>query len=170
MPETLKRKPRNKPAIPPPWPTKQWKVADAPATSAQKLASTSSRIHLTLSDWISVYSFVDAHPHMTQLDIVRHFAALKTGALIFNQTTLSRKLRDHPKMEARINDNPTALSSKRPRIVTCPQVERALVLWIKHMEDKGETVNGPMLQEKWKRFEEELEIPEEERLPDLQDP
>ncbi|KAI6095488.1 hypothetical protein F5141DRAFT_1013256 [Pisolithus sp. B1] len=123
MPETLKCKPRNKPAIPPPWPTKQQKVADAPATSAQKLASTSSCIHLTLSDWISVYSFVDAHPHMTQLDIVQHFAALKSGALIFNQTTLSRKLRDCPKMEARINDNPTTLLSKWPHIVTCPQVE-----------------------------------------------
>jgi hypothetical protein len=32
------------------------------------------------------------------------------------------------------------------------------------MEEKGETVNGPMLQEKRKRFEDEFSIPEESRL------
>jgi hypothetical protein len=47
-----------------------------------------------------------------------------------------------------IKDNPNALSSKRPRIVTRPDVDRALFLWIKQMEEKGEHVNGPMLKEK----------------------
>ncbi|KAG2088146.1 uncharacterized protein F5147DRAFT_587762, partial [Suillus discolor] len=47
--------------------------------------------------------------------------------------------------------NPThALPSKRPRIVTKPaDVERASIfVWIKHMESKWETVNGPMLRAK----------------------
>jgi hypothetical protein len=44
-------------------------------------------------------------------------------------------------MGARLNDHPNALrSSKRPRIVTIPDIKRALNLWIKHMESKREEV------------------------------
>lgn len=32
------------------------------------------------------------------------------------------------------------------------------------MEEKGETDNGPMLREKRKRFENDFEVPEEERV------
>ena len=49
-------------------------------------------------------------------------------------------------------------------MVTCPDVERALILWVHHMEEKGETVSGPMLLEKRKTFEEMLQVPEDERL------
>ena len=67
-------------------------------------------------------------------------------------------------MEARIHDNPSALSSKRPRIVTRPDVERALVLWVQHMEHKNEMVTSYMLCEKRGRFEDEFNVPEKERL------
>ncbi|KAF9219086.1 hypothetical protein BS17DRAFT_811334 [Gyrodon lividus] len=67
-------------------------------------------------------------------------------------------------MEAHANDNPNALSSKRPRVVTRPDVERALVLWVRDMEQKGETISGPMLREKQKRFEDKFQVPETERL------
>lgn len=163
MPNSLKRKPRDKLAVALK-PAKQQKCTKTPSrTSAHTLEAT-SRQNLTLSDWLAVYAFIDTHPSATQADVVRHFATLQTGKLIFNQSTLSRKLRERPKMEARINDNPAALSSKRPRIVTSPDVERALVLWVQHMEVKGEVVTGPMLREKRKRFEDELKVPEEERL------
>lgn len=59
-----------------------------------------------------VYSFIDNHPNAAQADVVRHFASLKTGKLVFDQSTLSCKLRERPKMEAHINDNLAALSSK----------------------------------------------------------
>jgi len=101
---------------------------------------------------------------MPQCDIVNHFKSLQSGALIFTQSTLSRKLKERLTLEARIKDNPNALSSKRPRIVTRPDVDRALFLWIKQMEEKGEHVNGPMLKEKRRRFEELFEVPEEEQL------
>ena len=100
---------------------------DAPRTSAQTLP-VHIRQNLTLADWMMVYSFIDDHPNAAQADVVRQFASLKTGKLVFDQSTLCRKLRERPKMEARINDNPAALSSKRPQIVTCPEVEHALVL------------------------------------------
>lgn len=164
MPEILKRKPRDPPKI---TPVKRRKIGvdinNGPRTSAQ-LPKTSSRQNLTLSDWMTVYSYVDLYPNVSQADIVRHFSTLATGALVFDQSTLSRKLRDCTKMEARVNSNPTALSSKRPRIVTRPDVERALYLWILHMENKRETVTGPMLREKRSRFEDEFQVPEKERL------
>ena len=118
MPEILKRKPRNPPKI---TPAKRRKIGvdinNGPRTSAQ-LPKTSSRQNLTLSDWMTVYSYVDLYPNVSQADIVRHFSTLATGALVFDQSTLSRKLRDRTKMEARVNSNPTALSLKRPHIVT----------------------------------------------------
>lgn len=67
-------------------------------------------------------------------------------------------------MEAHINENPNTLSAKWPRVVTRPDIERALVLWIQHMKHKGETVTSHMLCEKWKRFENEFDVPEKERL------
>jgi hypothetical protein len=36
--------------------------------------------------------------------------------------------------------------------MTWPDVEKALVLWVKHMEEKGETVTGPMLVAKHEKY------------------
>ncbi|KIK91547.1 hypothetical protein PAXRUDRAFT_149261, partial [Paxillus rubicundulus Ve08.2h10] len=95
--------------------------------------------NLTLADWKQVYSFIDAHPDAAQAQIVQHFSPLKTNAHQFNQSTLSCKLWECPKMEACVDNNPTALSSKRPHIVTSPAVQHALIYWICHMEAKGNT-------------------------------
>ena len=118
MHQTLKRKPCNPPET---TPVKRCKIGadinNGPCTSTQ-LPNMSSCQNLTLSDWMGVYSYVDSHPNASQAEIVRHFNTLATGALVFYQSTLSRKLRDCPKMEACVNSNPTALSSKRPHIVT----------------------------------------------------
>ena len=68
------------------------------------------------------------------------------------------------KLEVHVALYPGALSSKHPWVVTCPDMERALVLWVHHMEEKGETVNGLMLRVKWARFEEQFNVPESEWL------
>jgi hypothetical protein len=49
--------------------------------------------------------------------------------------------------------------------VTQPDIERALILWIAHMQENKETVTGPMLREKCNCFEELLNVPENEQLP-----
>ena len=95
-----------------------------------------------------VYTYVDAHPGVSQANIVEHFQTRYEGALIFNQSTLSHKLQEQPKVEAHVNDNPNALSSKRPWVVTRPDVEHALIFWVWDLELRGETVSGPMLREK----------------------
>ena len=48
--------------------------------------------------------------------------------------------------------------------MTRPDVEKAPVLWVKHMEEKGETVSGPMLVAKWEKYEKELGVPDEEQM------
>jgi len=114
---------------------------------------------------MTVYAYVDEHPGVSQGEIVRYFASKTDGALTFMQSTLSRKLKLRPELEMRVVSYPNALSSKCARIVTRPDVERALVLWVKHMEEKGETVNGPMLKAKRSKFEEQFDVPELEHLP-----
>jgi len=158
-----KRKHRDKP---PPYQRhpKKPKVKDTPVTSAQPAAHAATRQNLTLNDWLTVFAYIDAHPAILQCDVVNHFKSLQSGALIFTPSTLSQKLKECSTLEARINDNPSALSSKRPHIVTRPDVDRALFLWVRHMEEKGEQVNGPMLKAKRQKFEELFEVPEEEKL------
>jgi hypothetical protein len=161
MPTEPTRKPREKPT---PYVRKPDKVKiprDAPATSATK---SKGRQNLTLHDWLTVFAYMDAHPDMGQGQIVQHFATRKEGTLTFTQPTLSRKIEKRSELEERAKSTPNALSSKRPRIVTRPDVERALVLWFRHMEEKRETVTGPMLREKRKRFEEDFNVPENECL------
>ncbi|KIK90001.1 hypothetical protein PAXRUDRAFT_152047 [Paxillus rubicundulus Ve08.2h10] len=115
-------------------PVKQQKhTQDGPATSAQLPQQTSCQ-NLTLTDWLLIYAYINSHPDVSQAGIVEHFQTCHEGVLIFNQTTLSHKLRECPKMEARADDNPTALSLKRPQVVTRPDVEHALVLWVWDME------------------------------------
>ena len=60
--------------------------------------------------------------------------------------------------------NPTALSEKRVWVVMWPDVEKALVLWVKHMAKKGEYVTGPMLLMKHEKYEKDLGVPEEDQL------
>ena len=138
-------------------------LKNAPRTAA-KPAKTSKRETLTGADWKAVFAYVDEHPAASQTDIVRHFSSQKEGALVFNQSTLSRKLKSRPELEDRFASYPNALSSKRMRVVTRPDVERALILWVRHMEEKGEAVTGPMMKEKRRKFEEHLHVPEQERL------
>jgi hypothetical protein len=158
------RKPRNKPA---PYASKPGpkgkRVKEQPATSAKQQVDA-KRDNLTLQDWLTVFAFIDDHPSLGQSAVVAHFKGRAEGALVFTQSTLSRKLKTRPELEARVGSNPNALSSKRPRVVTCPEVERALVLWMRSMEEKGETVNGPMLLEKRQRFEKSFSIPDEQCL------
>ena len=86
------------------------------------------------------------------------------GTLTFDQSMLSQKIKGRKELEARVSNHPNALSSKWVCVVTCPDVEEALFLWVKHMEEKGETVNGLMLVAKHTRFEKQFNVPDNERL------
>lgn len=109
--------------------------------------------------------WIEDHPDKTQADVVEHFKTCTDRALVFTQSTLSHKVAAKAILQQRVHSNPTALSAKRACIVTRPDVEHALVLWVKHMEEvKRKTVTGPMLFEKRKRFEERFDVPLEEKL------
>ncbi|KIJ47111.1 hypothetical protein M422DRAFT_128781, partial [Sphaerobolus stellatus SS14] len=162
MPAEPTRKPREKPGPYGPRERKQ-KKKDQPKSSVQP-GRQKRRINLMLYDWMTVFQFMDAHPRMSQDEVVKHFKNKAEGALLFTQPTLSCKWAQRTELEACADAHPNALSSKRPRIVTRPDVEKALFYWVKQMEDKGETVTGPMLVQKRSHFEEKLNVPQEERL------
>ena len=157
---TRKVRPPLKPYASKPGPTAPRK---APATSAIS-AKSQQRKNLTVHDWLTVFAFIDTHVGITQAAVCNHFHSLADGALEFNQATLSRKLKKREEVEKYATSFPNAVSTKRERIVTRPDVDRALYLWVKSMEAKGEVVTGSMLSTKRGFFEEELRVPEEARL------
>ncbi len=80
-----KRKPRNEHA---PYKPRKPKVAgnkNPPKTSAQPV-KTRKRSNLTLHDWMTVFSYIDKHPGISQDTIVDHFGSKAEGPLIFDQT------------------------------------------------------------------------------------
>ena len=138
---------------------------DHPKTSAKPAKTKSTQDNLMLSDWLTVFAFIDNHPSHSQGKVICHFLEKIDGALIFKQSTLLRKIKMWATLEEHAKSTPTALSSKRACVVTRLDVEHTLILWVRNMEEKKETVSGPMLQEKRKRFEEMLQVPETEHLP-----
>ena len=134
-------------------------------TSAKLLTATQNKCHnLTLHDWLTVFAYVDSHPDTPQVQVVEFFRTRPQGALEFTQASLSRKLKTRDQLEQRVHSHPSALASKQPHVVTRPDVEQALVLWIRSMETKGHIVNGPMLREKRRKLEEQMGVPEAEQL------
>ncbi|KAJ6628312.1 hypothetical protein B0H10DRAFT_1778092, partial [Mycena sp. CBHHK59/15] len=109
--------------------------------------------HLLLYDWMTVFAFIDNHSDMTQQEVVAHFRSLTASTLEFTQETLPRKLKQRSELKQWAKSNPNALSMKHERVVTRPDVECALVLWVEHMAEKGEMVTGDMLIETCVCFE-----------------
>jgi len=137
---------------------------DTPKSSTRPTEKTAHE-NLTLLDWMTVYAYVDTLPQpIHQGEVVKYFATRPEGRLLFSQATLSRKLQHRSEMEACVDSIPNALSSKRPRAVTRPDVDHALWLWVQRMHEKGELVNGAMLAVKREAFEEDFDVPEDVRL------
>ena len=135
------------------------------AKSSAKAPESSLQENLTLQDWMTVVNYYDDHQLMSQQELVHYFMHRAEGALIFNQSTLSRHLskKGRDADQHRLKSFPTALSSKRIQTVVCPDVDKCLVLWVGHMEEeRKETVNGAMLMAKHEKFENALKVPEKE--------
>jgi hypothetical protein len=174
MPKTDKQpatflKPREQkkpyPAKPGPKP-KHLASGSAPTLPSFTSAGTKAadRKRMTVGDWLMVFAWWDTHPHATQMEVVEEFASRRVGALHFKQNTLSDAKKRRESMETLAEENSVNLSRSRARVVVCPEVDRALVLWTKHMEEKGELVTQAMLGIKRKWFENEMKISEERRL------
>lgn len=164
MPPERIRKPRDAPAPYARKPGPKGKRARDGCPTSAKNTTKKTRDNLTLQDWLMVFAFINTHSSLSQDDIVKHFASRPEGSLKFTQSTLSRKIKQRASLEGRVNSNPTALFSKHPRVVTRPDVERALVIWLRSMEEKRETVTGAMLAEKRTWFEKEFGVPDNECL------
>ncbi|KAL0564111.1 hypothetical protein V5O48_017943 [Marasmius crinis-equi] len=141
---------------------KPHKSATAPKTTAKPLHE--KKEDLTLANWLEVFDYMDAKPGLTQQQVVNYFASRPSGVLSFKQSALSKKLQKKDELRARVASHPNALLTKRAHVVTRPDVNQALALWQDYMEGKQETVTGPMLIEKRKRFEVMFDVPEDKRL------
>ena len=139
--------------------------SSAPRTSAV-VQPKHKNPNLTLHDWVTVVNYHNLHQPISQKEVVQYFASWQDGALHFNQATLSRHLSKEGHMcdQVLLNSNPTALSQKQVWVVTWLDVEEALILWVKHMEEKEEHVSGLMLLAKWRKFEDALQVPLNEQL------
>ena len=135
-----------------------------PKSASKKVKQPSKQ--LTNHDWLTVFAWMDSNPHRSQQDVVDHFANRREGSLRFNQATLSRKLKKRGDIQEMVKANPSALSSRRQRVVVAPEVEKALVNWVQDMLANGHVVNGPLLTAKRKALEEKFNIPPEKRLTD----
>jgi hypothetical protein len=156
-----KRKARERPA---PYAQKPGPKGPRQQASSSTTSTTKSRDHLTAQQWITVFKFIDEHPKLSQNEVVIYFQTRANQPLQFTQGALSKRLKDQPALEAHVQANPSGLLSKRARVVTRPDVEQALLLWVRSMEVKKEVVTGPMLMEKRKWFEKSFDVPEKECL------
>ena len=116
-----------------------------------------------MTDWLHVVDWFDKKQPVTQEATVKHFKTLHDEALVFNKASLAIWLR-RGQDQAKLTATPSALSSKCIHIVTRPDVEETLWLWVEHMESKQETVSQLMLIEKGAQFEDMLGVPESQRL------
>jgi hypothetical protein len=121
---------------------------------------------LTNYDWLTVFTWMDAHLGQSQQHVVDHFASREEGSLNFDQATLSRRLKRRGDIEATVKANPAALSARRQRVVVSPEVERALMLWVQDMLANGHVVNGPVFVAKRKILEDKFNVPPKKRLSD----
>lgn len=126
------------------------------------------RRDLTYSDWIQVFDYMDEHPTLSDTAIVAYFSSRpdsEGGKLLFKQPALSKKLPQKDQIRAMVaTGEPNALSRERARVVTSPEVDKALSLWAQDMEQKRRNITGAILIEQRKRFEAALKIPEDQRL------
>ncbi|KAF8976762.1 hypothetical protein BDQ17DRAFT_1339502 [Cyathus striatus] len=136
----------------------------SPEKKRKPLETKEGQENLTLNDWLTVVAYFNRNQPISQDAVVKHFAGL-SEPLIFSQPALSRHLSDkeHASDLKRMDSNPTALSGKRVHVITCPDVEKALVLWVYHMQEKGEHVTSAMLVAKRSKFEDLFDVPNEER-------
>ena len=124
--------------------------------------------HLTNYDRLQVLAYIDEHPQASQKDVANYFSTRSDadgGGLIMDRSTVSRIKANRAKIMTQAKATPSGLDMKKPHQVVSPEVERALYLWVQHLNDKkGEVASGPMLYEKKAEFEKALNIPEEECL------
>ncbi|CAK5277221.1 unnamed protein product [Mycena citricolor] len=127
------------------------------------------RKNLTNYDWLQVIQYAEKNPGTKQKAVIEFFASRSNaegGKLFFTQGALSKHL--NPEKKAALlklaAENSAALSLKRERVVTSPEVDRGLGLWALDMEQKNRAVTGAMLIEQRKRLEIALNVPEERRL------
>ncbi|KAJ7844000.1 hypothetical protein B0H14DRAFT_2304134, partial [Mycena olivaceomarginata] len=114
------------------------KPKDRPCTAA-RFERDERRQDLTYHDWTEVFDYMEDHEDDSQKKVVAYFATrpdTKGGKLFFSQSALSKKLQKKAEIRSLVAEDPNVGSMKRARVVTCPEVDAALALWARDMEQK----------------------------------
>ena len=169
MPAEPTRKPRARPKpyarkpgkAPVPKDPKTGKPLVAPRTAAKPIEMKRHE-NLTLHDWMVIFAFMDKHPHISQGDVVKHFASKKDGALVFNVAELVKRKRIigcppsledlvNPAEEQEIGDSPYKFEGGDAEIVAEVRhemaVERGEIIDDKDESDDEDDADVPSRQE-----------------------
>ncbi|KAG8749740.1 hypothetical protein FRC12_013256 [Ceratobasidium sp. 428] len=119
------------------------------------------RQHLTYTDKLRILDYYHAHSHLIQVDVVR---ALRCEYPTLSQSTLSNYLSHEQEIRAYVELNPSHLRYKKPFRVALPDVDAALVDWVRDQLNRGERLTGDRICEKGRWFCEEMNIPPEKRI------
>ncbi|KAH8929715.1 hypothetical protein BT69DRAFT_1328489 [Atractiella rhizophila] len=87
----------------------------------------------------------------------------KNGFDTLNTATLSRYFKDKDKIRNEADESDNLVAKKR-RVVTYPEVEGALIQWVKQQLHRDVILTDTVLRDKWRRFAILMAIPESEWL------
>ncbi|KAJ7712474.1 hypothetical protein B0H14DRAFT_3523917 [Mycena olivaceomarginata] len=123
---TIRARVKNPPALSKPRAKPGPKPKNGPHTAAH-FERDERRRDLMYHNWTEVFDYMEDNKDDSQRKVVAYFATrldAKGGKLFFTQSALL------------VAEDPNARSMKRARIVTCPEVDAALALWARDMEQK----------------------------------
>ena len=120
--------------------------------------------NLTLWDWMTVHAYVDTLPQpMKQNNVVKYFATRPEGPLIFTTHTITQ-------ITTVLRDG--SMSDIKPQCIIKQMTTHCHEAWcgsciVAGGLAHGAEVNSVMLVAKWAVFEKALDVPEDERLTEL---
>ncbi|KAJ1302870.1 hypothetical protein OPQ81_003170 [Rhizoctonia solani] len=119
------------------------------------------RQNLTYQQKIQVLDFY--HQNKQRLSMESMIPPLRAmGFTTICQSTISRFVKDEVKIRQRAEEHRGHV--KRTSVVVLPEVEDALVRWIRQQRESGVWVNGDTIIQKAKEICDELNVPEDQRI------
>ncbi|THU90615.1 hypothetical protein K435DRAFT_864118 [Dendrothele bispora CBS 962.96] len=143
-----------------------------PTTKTHRTAAVTTdsekKKNLTLGNKLQIIQYMNDHPTSTQQQVCDYFCTRSDslgGKLFFNQSTISHIWVQKEELLERATSILNALSMTHACVVTNSNVDTALFCWVKYFNlEKGEVASGLMLQAKRTYFENQFNVPENERL------
>ncbi|KAG8753744.1 Tigger transposable element-derived protein 5 [Ceratobasidium sp. 428] len=130
-------------------------------SSADEVELAPKRKYLTFWDKLKIIDFYCANRHLTQSEVAEHFQGRYPKIV---QGSVSRYMSQETEIRRYVAKYPNRLGYARPIHVTVPELEEALVQWVKTSLRHGQTVlTDEMIYEKGRQLSQSLDIPDAKR-------